>query len=79
MDMTQMEIVTTQLQKVKPRRYVFVYCSMAGLFNCFAGHLPHAHQKQEKGGFAYKVSREAVTAFKSCFPKGEIPEIKIRG
>lgn len=75
MDYNLMFKTTARLAGIKPRKYVFAYCAVPYLLNCFAGHLPASHQKL--GEYSVKLSIEAVKAFRDCFPKGEAPEVKI--
>jgi hypothetical protein len=74
MDFELMEQVAQGLQRVKPSRYVFCYCSVAWMLNCFAGHIPRNHM--QRGEYSVKLSKEAVHAFKQCFPEGTAPEVQ---
>lgn len=77
MDIELMEQVAQGLQRVKPSRYVFAYAvTMAWALNCFAGHIPRNHW--QSGEYCVKLSKEAVQAFKQCFPEGTAPEVKIK-
>lgn len=75
MDINRMEAIAQKLAKVKPSRYVFAYCSVAWMLNCFAGHIPRNHMQM--GEYSVKLSKEAVQAFKECFPNGQAPEVII--
>lgn len=79
MNMEKMMEITNNLVNVKPTRYVFCWCaSMAWALNVFNAYLPHQHQAQEKGGYAIKISKEALEAFKTCFTDCEVPEITVK-
>lgn len=67
--------VTAKLQKVKPSKFVFAYVTASYLLNCFMGHCPADHTQTKE--YTVKYSKEALQAFKQCFPKGEVPEVKI--
>jgi hypothetical protein len=76
MDMEKMMEATNKLVNVKPSKYVFCFCAVAWALNVFAGYTPSKHQLVGDG--YVKLSKEAVQAFKSCFPKDQLPEIKIK-
>jgi hypothetical protein len=77
MDFALMEQVAQGLQRVKPSKYVFCYAvTLSWALNCYAGHLPRNHM--QRGEYCVKLSKEAVQAFKQCFPEGTAPEVKIR-